>query len=95
MTIDDIKPKVKKAVEESVDKGVKVITKAKEYLIDDTLNDIEKIFTIKKDKSGINLTGNIVCPECQGETQIRVKGNISKIVCVDCGILIKEYEGDE
>ena len=49
MTLKDIKPKVKKAVEESIDKGIEIGIKAKEYLVDDTLNDLEKIVTIKKE----------------------------------------------
>ena len=44
--------KSKKILEESIDKGIDIGIKVKEYLVDDTLNDVDKILSIKKKKEG-------------------------------------------
>lgn len=47
--------KVKEFIGKQVDKGVKFGTKVKEYLVDDTLDDVDKILTMKKENKGDDL----------------------------------------
>lgn len=44
--------KSKKIVKKSIDRGIEIGVNVKEYLVDDTLNDVEKLLTIKKKKEG-------------------------------------------
>jgi len=41
--------KIEKVIRKSIDTGIKAGTKVKEYLVDDTINDVKNIFSMDKD----------------------------------------------
>lgn len=79
---------------EKKDKKTDVETKIE---IQDQLEEhIEKqVEEPSKEQGGVNITGNTLCPECKGDTEIRIRKDSKTVVCIDCGIIIEEKKNED